>query len=354
MRRSSNPGNTLYYTEPVEANPVNQLESLRELCADMDAGKVDTLLILGGNPVYDTPHDFDFASKLRQGSQHGPAKSLLRRDLAALPLARRGVALPGSLGRRSRVRRHRQRDSAVDCAALRHALRARCAGGLQRQAGRQRLRRDPRPSEDRGRQRRLREVLAQDAERRRGGELGATRRSASARSSILAACPPRKPAQPEELEFIFRPDPCVYDGRFANNGWLQELPKPLTKLTWDNAAMVSPNTAEKLGLTHRVAARGGEHGQILSNVIDIALSNSKVTAAAWILPGHADGVIVLPLGYGRTFAGYTGTNKGFNANAVRSSQRAVDRARRQDQQDRRRISAWPARSITSTWKAARF
>ena len=65
--------------------------------------------------------------------------------------------------------------------------------------------------------------------------------------------------------------------------------------------------------------RGGEHGQILSNVIDIALSNSKVTAAAWILPGQADGVVVLPLGYGRTFAGYTGTNRGFNANAVRSS-----------------------------------
>src|ERR1700732_2943464 len=62
----SNPGNTLYYTEPVEANPVNQLESLRELCADMDAGKVDTLLILGVNPVYDTPHDFDFGSKLRK------------------------------------------------------------------------------------------------------------------------------------------------------------------------------------------------------------------------------------------------------------------------------------------------
>jgi hypothetical protein len=112
----------------------------------------------------------------------------------------------------------------------------------------------------------------------------------------------------------------VYDGRFANNGWLQELPKPITKLTWDNAALVSPKTAEKLGLTQRAAARGGEHGQILSNVIDIAVSNSKVTAAAWILPGQADGVIVLPLGYGRMAAGYTGSNKGFNAYAVRTSE----------------------------------
>src|SRR5207302_6203771 len=116
-----------------------------------------------------------------------------------------------------------------------------------------------------------------------------------------------------------RADPCVHDGRFANNGWLQELPKPVTKLTWDNAALVSPRTAEKLGLTQRVALRGGEHGQILSNVVDIALSGSKVTAAAWVLPGQADGVVVLPLGYGRKIAGYTGSNKGFNAYVVRTS-----------------------------------
>jgi molybdopterin-containing oxidoreductase family iron-sulfur binding subunit len=97
------------------------------------------------------------------------------------------------------------------------------------------------------------------------------------------------------------------------------LPKPVTKLTWDNAALVSPRTAEEYKITHQIGARGGEHGKIYSNVIDIALSNSKVTAAAWRLPGQADGVVVLPLGYGRKRAGYTGTNKGFDAYAVRSS-----------------------------------
>ena len=60
----SNVGNTLYYTDPVEAKPVSYVESLRELCADMDAGKVDTLLMVGVNPVYDAPHDFDFVNKL--------------------------------------------------------------------------------------------------------------------------------------------------------------------------------------------------------------------------------------------------------------------------------------------------
>jgi len=142
---------------------------------------------------------------------------------------------------------------------------------------------------------------------------------AMAAKAVPASSTAARPASPEELEIIFRPDPSVYDGRFANNGWLQELPKPVTKLTWDNAAMVSPATAEKLALTHKVAARGGEHGQILSTVIDIAVSNSKVTAAAWTLPGQADGVIVLPLGYGRKNAGFTGSNKGFNAYAVRTS-----------------------------------
>jgi len=134
-----------------------------------------------------------------------------------------------------------------------------------------------------------------------------------------ANLPTPKPAPADEIEFIFRPDPCVYDGRFANNGWLQELPKPVTKLTWDNAAMISPKTAENLKVAHNVAWRGGEHGKVYSNVIDIALSNSKVTAAAWIVPGQADDTVVLPLGYGRKRAGYTGTNKGFNAYAVRTS-----------------------------------
>src|SRR5437667_102879 len=82
---------------------------------------------------------------------------------------------------------------------------------------------------------------------------------------------------------------------------------------------MSPVTAEKLGITHKIMSRGGEHGQVRSSVVDIELSNSKVTAAAWVMPGQADGVVVLPLGYGRKKAGYTGSNKGFNAYAVRTS-----------------------------------
>ena len=100
---------------------------------------------------------------------------------------------------------------------------------------------------------------------------------------------------------------------------MQELPKPITKLTWDNAALVSPKFAQKQDFSHKVMARGGEHGQIRTAVVDIALNGSKVSAATWTLPGQAENTVVLPLGYGRKRAGYTGTNKGFNAYEVRTS-----------------------------------
>ena len=74
--------------------------------------------------------------------------------------------------------------------------------------------------------------------------------------------PPRRRIRrdSESFELVFQPDPTIYDGSFANNGWLQELPKPLTKLTWDNAALMSPATAKELGVGFGEYAHGGEHG----------------------------------------------------------------------------------------------
>ena len=67
----------------------------------------------------------------------------------------------------------------------------------------------------------------------------------------------------------FYPDPTIYDGRFANNGWLQELPKPITELTWDNAAMMSPATARELGIDWGRYAHGGEHGGYHQPVVEL-------------------------------------------------------------------------------------
>jgi molybdopterin-containing oxidoreductase family iron-sulfur binding subunit len=321
-----NVGTTLYYTEPVEANPVNHLDSMRELCADIDAVKVSTLLIFGVNPVYTAPHDFDFVSKLRFDERHKSKKIETVIHVSSYfdetsQYCDWHVAESHYLESWGDARAFDGTVSVVQplIAPLyrTHSVHEVLAAftdkpGLSTyDAVRDRLK-AANPSADF--EKFWRKTL-------NDGVVAGTAFSPINVSLKFnpANLPPTKDTPADQLEFLFRPDPSIYDGRFANNGWLQELPKPVTKLTWDNAALVSPKTAEKLDLTHSIPSRGGEHGQILSNVVDIALSGSKVTAAAWILPGQAEGVVVLPLGYGRKKAGYTGTNKGFNAYAVRSS-----------------------------------
>jgi MoCo/4Fe-4S cofactor protein with predicted Tat translocation signal len=109
----------------------------------------------------------------------------------------------------------------------------------------------------------------------------------------------------EGIEVIFRPDPSVRYGEESNNGWLQELPKPLTKLTWDNAALMSPRTAEDLGLS-------------TEDVVILRRRGNEIRAPVWVMAGHADDCITLPLGYGRTRAGTLGSGAGFSAFALRS------------------------------------
>jgi molybdopterin-containing oxidoreductase family iron-sulfur binding subunit len=311
-------GNTVYYTEPVETNPVSNLESLRELCADIDAGKVNTLLILGSNPVYDAPHDFDFISKLRKvrntvhlSSHYNETSERCQWHVAESHYLEAWSDARAFDGTVTVVQPLIAPLYQTHCAHELLAAFSDKPGISSYDAVRNRLK-AANPTADF--EKFWRKTL-------NDGVLANTAYAPLALTAKFSpvSLPPIQAPNAGELEFIFRPDPTVHDGRFANNGWLQELPKPVTKLTWDNAALVSPNTAWNLGVTHTVAARGGEHGQIISNVIDIALSNSKVSAAAWILPGQADGVVVLPLGYGRKRAGYTGANKGFNAYVVRTS-----------------------------------
>src|SRR5262249_24520998 len=117
---------------------------------------------------------------------------------------------------------------------------------------------------------------------------------------------PAAPPAAGGLEGVFRPDAHVLGGRFANNGWLQELPRPLTKLTWDNAALGAPATAERLRLANE-------------DVVELRYRGRSVTAPVWILPGHAPDSITLPLGYGRTRAGAVGTAVGFDAYRLRTA-----------------------------------
>ena len=114
------------------------------------------------------------------------------------------------------------------------------------------------------------------------------------------------------LEVNFRPDAAIYDGRFANNGWLQELPRPITKMTWDNVAQMSPATAKALGVKHE-------------DIVTLTRNGVSVEAGVFTQPGQAADTILLNLGYGRTAGGSVATvtgedGGGFNAYLLRDSQ----------------------------------
>jgi MoCo/4Fe-4S cofactor protein with predicted Tat translocation signal len=314
-----NVGKTLYYTEPLGSDE-SYLDSMRELCSEMYHGKVDLLLILGSNPVYDAPHDFDFVNKLKkvpisiQLSSHFDETSAY---------CQWHLAESHFLESWSDVRAHDGTASIVQplISPLYYTHSAHeVLASFSDKPGM--------PAYDA-----VREYwteasthlpMAVDVGWRKWLNDGVIAGTKFEPINVPlkwnpSSLPAFQPVPADQIEFIFRPDPSVHDGRFANNGWLQELPKPVTKLTWDNAALVSPKLAQKSDFAQKVQYRGGEHGQVLAPLVDVELNGSKVTAAVWTLPGQAETTVVLPLGYGRTRSGYTGTNKGFNAYIVRTS-----------------------------------
>ena len=143
-------------------------------------------------------------------------------------------------------------------------------------------------------------------------------KTVSVAANWAAQAPSGQPGvnQDAPVEICFRPDPTIYDGRFANNGWLQELPKPITKLTWDNAVVISPATAASRGLESNVGSYGG---LIEADQIVMSFKDRSILAPILIMPGHADGCATVYLGYGRKSAGRVGSNQGYNAYAIRTT-----------------------------------
>ncbi|HEX9960082.1 MAG TPA: 4Fe-4S dicluster domain-containing protein, partial [Pyrinomonadaceae bacterium] len=136
------------------------------------------------------------------------------------------------------------------------------------------------------------------------------------------------------LEISILPDQNVYDGRFTNNGWLQELPRPLTKTTWENIALISPNTAKRLGLNQTgrdddIMTGAGQGtsfintygGNLYSDLATLTSQGAEMSkpVPVWIVPGQPDDVVTIFLGYGRTRAGRVGTGLGYNAYEVMRS-----------------------------------
>jgi molybdopterin-containing oxidoreductase family iron-sulfur binding subunit len=311
-----NVGSTVFYTDPVEANPVDQVASLKELVEDLNSGRVETLVILGGNPVYNAPADFGFANAMQKAkrrihlSSHndetsqfcqwnvpqshyleswGDARAFDGTVTIIQPLIEPLYQSKSPLEMLMAFTQHAD-IKAYD--QIRNYWRTQITGGDFEEAWRKAVHDGVVPNT-------------------------ALPARTMAVKTDWSSQPQPVPANSDQLEVTFRTDPSLFDGRFANNGWLQELPKPITHITWDNVAYVSPRTARELGLNQKEGYTGGKE---IVDTINISYRGATINnVPAWILPGQPDGVITLTLGYGRTFAGRAGTGVGYNAYSIRTA-----------------------------------
>ncbi|HWT81555.1 MAG TPA: molybdopterin oxidoreductase, partial [Candidatus Methylomirabilis sp.] len=312
-----NVGRSVVYTDPVEAHPVDQMASLHELVQDMDAGKVNALVILGGNPVFTAPADLKFADRLskvglrvRLGLYEDETSQLCHWHI---PEAHYLESWSDARAFDGTVTILQPLIAPLYGGKTAHELMAALMGASDK-SGYEIIREYWRDKS----QAKNFELFWRTA--LHDGVVAGTALPAKSLALKKGIGEPENRRTGEAaLEIVFRPDPTVWDGRFANNGWLQELPKPLTRLTWDNAVLVSPATAQRLGLSYVVGQTGGEHGRIFADVVELAYRGQTLRGPAWIVPGHADGCVTVHFGYGRTKAGRVGTGTGFNAYVLRTS-----------------------------------
>jgi MoCo/4Fe-4S cofactor protein with predicted Tat translocation signal len=309
-----NVGQTIIHTDPVEANPVDQLASLRELVEAMNRGAVDLLVIIGGNPVYDAPADLSFVEALKKvplrlhlGLYNDETSEYCHwhiPDTHYLEAWGDGRAYDGTVSLiQPLIHPLYNGRSAHELLAVLSNQTGRTSYDLVREYWQERM--------GAGFEQAWRQAL-------HDGVVAST--ALPAKTVALqanwaeAAQPAGGTSAPTGIEIVFRPGPCVYDGRFANNGWLQELPQPITKLTWDNVALLSPETAVK----HALAAAGKEH-EANGKQIRLTVAGGEITIPVWVMPGHAPDSITLHLGYGRTRAGKVGTGVGVNTYKLRTT-----------------------------------
>jgi molybdopterin-containing oxidoreductase family iron-sulfur binding subunit len=301
-----NAGRTVVYTEPVEPRPDDQLASIRRLAADMRAGRVGLLVVIDSNPLYTAPADLGFdesamskvALRVFAGSHHDETAAYchwqvpLAHALESWSDARSGDGTV-TIMQPLIAPLYDGRTAHEIVGAMIQADAGRSSHDIVRAGWQERTKLAP-PEFETFWRTSLHEGLVAG--------------SAAAEQSVTArpVDPASIPAAGKGLEIVFRADPTVYDGRFANNGWLQELPKPQTKLTWDNVALVSPATARRLGVRNE-------------QVVELRSRGRAVKAPVWILPGQAPDSIAVHLGYGRTRAGQVGSGLGFSAYALRTS-----------------------------------
>jgi MoCo/4Fe-4S cofactor protein with predicted Tat translocation signal len=302
-----NVGKTVFYSDPIPAFTGNHNDSLKELIGDMKAGNVEMLVILGGNPVYDAPADFGFRDALKNSNTPLRIRLGLHNDETS-ELCHWNISEAHYLEAWGDTRAYDGTVSIVQplIAPLYSGKSAIEFVALMSGQG------EPTGHEL---------VQSYWKSKHSGADFDMTWRkwleqgwiddTASQQKKVSAkttSFPASTAASGKNaIEINFRRDPSVYDGRFANNGWLQELPKPMTKVTWDNPLLLGPAMAERLQLKTMDMAR-------------VELQDGKyLDLPVWVQAGHPDNSVSVYLGYGRQRVGRVGNDQGFNTYTLRTS-----------------------------------
>jgi MoCo/4Fe-4S cofactor protein with predicted Tat translocation signal len=295
-----NVGSTVFYHDSVEVQSVNHNEQIRALTEAIRAGEVTSLLVLGANPVYTAPVDLNFAE-----AYSGITTFHLGQyfdETAALSTWH--VPQTHYLETWSDARAF---DGTV---TIMQPLIAPFYNGKSEHEVLAALLGNPEATSF--------EIVQETYVNSVQGDFNDFWRQsvfagviagtqAPVRNVTLGSLPEAPAVPAGEYEITFKLDPSILDGRYANNGWLQEVPKPLTKIVWDNVAFVAPATAEALGVSNH-------------ELITLTIGENSVQAPVWVMPGQAANTITVHLGFGRgENAGHTANGVGFNANVIRTS-----------------------------------
>jgi molybdopterin-containing oxidoreductase family iron-sulfur binding subunit len=313
------PGATLYYTDPIDARPgdrpLDQIASIKELAGDLNSGKVELLVIISANPVYNAPI-LDGGQQFLDAMNKAPMRVHMGmfNDETAVH-CQWHISETHFLESWSDARAYDGTVSIVQPliqplynSKSSHELLA----AMLNQGGKSDY-----------------DIVRDHWRTQLGGNFDQTWKQ-SLHDGVVAnsALPPKtfavkgdwatsaqqaKPATPGKYEIVFRLDPHVYDGRFANNAWLQETPKPINKIAWDNFAIISQKTANDLGL-----ATEAEPYKANAKMIRLNNEGHDLVMPVWVQPGHPDNSVTAYLGYGRSRAGGVGNGLGFNTYTIRT------------------------------------
>jgi len=308
-------GNTLI-VQPSFSAPA---ASLRDLTARLQAGVIKSLIILGGDPAYNAPADLSFANLL--------ASVPFSLHLSPLPnatSAKAGWFVPGThfleawgdalapdgsyLSIQPTIQPLWAGESQLEFLCRLTGQTKPIGPALIKETFALRTNQSGQKLED-GWSNFVREGFIPAAPVNPAKSL-----NGSAVASLAAKIPEPSDTSAQSLEAAFTASPAMDDGRYLNNGWLQEWPDPMTKLTWDNAILLSPTTAKSLGLRNEIVK-----GILVADVVRATLSGQTVEAPVLVAPGHVDFAVSLPLGYGQDELGPVAKGSGFNAYRLRRS-----------------------------------